>query len=104
MLPHERSLVEDLKDEPFALLGINSDGDAAKLRGILDKQGLSGFASWRHWVDGSTDGPIASRWNVHSWPTIFVLDRQGVIRYRGPRDAELEKAVKTLLAEAPAGG
>ena len=57
MLPHERSLVEEMKDQPFALLGINSDGDAAKLRGILDKEGLSQFANWRHWVDGSTDGP-----------------------------------------------
>jgi len=99
MLPHERSLVEELKDEPFALLGINSDGDAAKLAGILEKQHLSGFANWRHWVDGSTDGPIATRWNVHSWPTIFVLDRQGVIRYRDVRGKDLEAAVKTVLAE-----
>jgi hypothetical protein len=102
MLPHERSLVEDLKDQPFALLGINSDGDAGKLAGILDKQDLDGFASWRHWVDGSTGGPIATRWNVHSWPTIYVLDRQGVIRYRDVRGEELETAVKALLAEPEA--
>jgi len=99
MLPHERSLVESLKDQPFALLGINSDGDADQLRGILDKEQLAGFASWRHWVDGTTSGPIATRWNVHSWPTIFVLDRQGVIRYRDVRGKDLETAVKALLAE-----
>jgi hypothetical protein len=105
MIPHERSLVNELEDEPFALLGINSDGDAAKLRDILDKQELSGFPNWRHWVDGSTSGPIATRWNVHGWPTIYVLDKQGVIRYRDVRNKELEDAVKTLLAEpaAPAG-
>jgi hypothetical protein len=27
MIPHERSLVERLKDKPFALLGVNSDVD-----------------------------------------------------------------------------
>ena len=102
MLPHERSLVEELKDQPFALLGINSDGDAAKLRDILDKNELAGFPNWRHWVDGSTSGPIATRWNVSGWPTIYVLDRQGVIRYRDVRDRQLEDAVKALLAEAPA--
>ena len=102
MLPHERSLVEDLKDQPFALLGINSDGDAAKLRGILEKQDLAGHANWRHWVDGTTDGPIATRWNVHSWPTIYVLDRQGVIRYRDVRGKDLEKSVKDLLGEPAA--
>ena len=103
MLPHERSLVTELAEEPFALLGINSDGPAETLRDILEKQQLAGFPNWRHWVDGTVSGPIASRWNVHSWPTIFVLDRQGVIRYRDVRDAELEKAVKALLAEPGKG-
>ena len=27
MYPHERSLVERLKDKPFALIGVNSDTD-----------------------------------------------------------------------------
>ncbi|TAJ18716.1 MAG: TlpA family protein disulfide reductase [Planctomycetota bacterium] len=98
MLPHEKSLVERLKDKPFALLGINSDGDAAKVRAILAEQGIS----WRQAIDGSTEGPLATRWNVRGWPTIYILDHKGVIRYRDLRDAEMEEAVMKLLAEMEA--
>jgi hypothetical protein len=98
MLPHEKSLVERLKDKPFALLGINSDGDAAKVRSILAERGIS----WRQAVDGSTNGPLATRWNVRGWPTIYILDHKGVIRYRDLRDDEMEAAVMKLLAEMEA--
>jgi thioredoxin family protein len=98
MLPHEKALVERLKDQPFALLGINSDGDAETLKGILKERGIS----WRQACDGDTSGPLATQWNVNGWPTIFVLDAQGVIRYRDVRDEEMEKAVLELLAEAKA--
>jgi hypothetical protein len=95
MLPHEKALVERLKDKPFALLGINSDGDAGVVKKILKDQGIT----WRNAVDGSTSGPLATRWNVQGWPTIYVLDAQGKIRFKDVRDAEMDKAVDTLLAE-----
>lgn len=98
MLPHEKELVERLKNEPFALLGINSDGDAETVKKILADQGIT----WRQAIDGDTAGPWATRWNVHGWPTIYVLDANGVIRYRDVRDQEMEDAVMKLLAEAKA--
>lgn len=99
MLPHEKELVERLKDEPFALLGINSDGTAEELKKILAREGIT----WRQAVDGDTGGPWATKWNVHGWPTIFVLDAQGVIRYRDVRGKEMEDAVLKLLEEAREG-
>lgn len=95
MIPHEKEMVERLKDQPFALIGINSDGDRESLQKILKDNGIG----WRQAVDGGTDGPLATRWNVHGWPTIYVLDAQGVIRQRDLRDEALEDAVKQLLAE-----
>src|SRR5262245_1430132 len=99
MLPHEKELVERLKDKPFALLGINSDGDATKVKKILADRGIT----WRQAIDGGTDGPWATRWNVHGWPTIFVIDGRGVIRYRDVREKQMDDAVDTLLAEAKTG-
>ena len=99
MLPHEKELVERLKHEPFALLGINSDGDADEVKKILAERGIT----WRQAIDGDTTGPWATRWNVHGWPTIFVLDSQGVIRYRDVREKKMDEAIETLLAEAKAG-
>jgi hypothetical protein len=99
MLPHEKELVERLQDEPFALLGINSDGDAETVKKILAEQDIT----WRQAIDGDTNGPWAKRWNVRGWPTIYVIDANGVIRYRDVRDQAMEDAVMTLLAEVKAG-
>ncbi len=96
MLPHEKALVERLKDEPFALIGINSDGDAKECNEILKREGIS----WRQAIDGDTSGPWATKWNVQGWPTIYVLDAQGVIRARDVRDEAMEKTVLELLAQA----
>ena len=99
MLPHEKELVERLKNQPFALLGINSDGDADVVKKILADRGIT----WRQAIDEDTAGPWATKWNVHGWPTIFVLDSKGVIRYRDVRGDKMDEAVDTLLAEAKAG-
>ena len=98
MLPHEKALVGRLKDKPFALIGINSDGDAATVRKLLAEQGIT----WRNAIDVSTEGPWARAWNVSGWPTIYVLDHKGVIRHRDLRDEELETAVNALLKELEA--
>ena len=88
-----------LADEPFALLGVNSDGDAAKVKEIMTREGLT----WRNAVDGDTNGPWATAWNVQAWPTLYLIDKEGVIRAReGLRGDEMLPAVKKLLAEAPA--
>jgi peroxiredoxin len=96
MYPHERSLVARLKDKPFALLGINSD-PKDRLKQVIKKENMT----WRSWWDGGdTSGPIASKWNVTSWPTIYVLDPKGVIRFRDVREKALDDAVDRLLDES----
>src|SRR5437762_13351791 len=99
MYPHERSLVKRLADKPFALIGINSDSDRDELKKVLEKEEIT----WRSWWDGgSTEGPIATTWNVHGWPTIYVLDAKGVIRFKNVRGEAMDRAVETLLKEAEA--
>ena len=95
MLPHEKSLVKRLQSQPFALVGINSDGDADTVKKILKERELT----WRQAIDGSTSGPLATKWNIHGWPSIFVVDAKGVIRYRDVRGEDMDKAVDELLAE-----
>ena len=95
MYPHERSLVKKMENKPFALLGINSD-PKEKLREVLKKENIT----WRSWWDGGdTNGPIAKAWNVRGWPTIYILDHKGVIRFKGPRGEAMDKAVEQLLGE-----
>ena len=95
MYPHERSLVKRLEGKPFALLGINSD-PKERLRQAMKRENIT----WRSWWDGgNTRGPIAKAWNVKGWPTIYVLDHKGVIRYREVRGKRMDEAVDTLLKE-----
>ena len=99
MYPHERSLVKRLEKKPFALLGINSDHDREGLKKTLKEENIT-WRSW--WNGGSTNGPIATRWNVQSWPTVYVLDAKGVIRYKDVREKSLDEAVDALLKELEA--
>jgi len=98
MYPHERSLVKRLADKPFALIGVNSDRDKEELKVRMEEESIT----WRSfWNGGGTSGPISSRWNVSGWPTIYVLDHEGVIRYRGVRGEAMDEAVDALLAAMP---
>ena len=102
MYPHERSLVKRLANEPFALIGVNSDRDLAKLRPRLKEENIS----WRSFWNGpkGTGGPISAKWGVRGWPTIYILDHKGVIRFKGPRGEKMDKAVDQLLEEMDASG
>jgi thiol-disulfide isomerase/thioredoxin len=97
MIPHERKLAERFKDRPFALVGVNGDGDRAAAKKVAEKE----MMRWRSFWDGPRNGAgaIATGWNVHRWPMIYILDGKGVIRFKGIREAELDKAVDQLLAE-----
>jgi len=95
MLPHERSLVTKLTGKPFSLVGVNSDRDKADFKTQAAKEEVT----WPCFYDESTSGPIATAWNIHGWPTIYVIDAKGVIRFRDLRGDALEKAVDGLLDE-----
>ena len=98
MFPHERSLVEELKDQPFALIGVNSDKTLERAKSSVEKNKLN----WRSFWNGpeGTGGPIARAWDVMGWPTIYILDGDGIIRVRNKRNEEMRTAVLALVAEA----
>ena len=95
MYPHERSLVERLKDEPFTILGVNSD-PAENYRAAIERENIT----WpSFWDGGSTGGPIARAWGVSGWPTIYFIDHEGIIRDMNKRGEEMDAVVDRLLAE-----
>ncbi|MFT4513658.1 MAG: hypothetical protein ACI89X_001953 [Planctomycetota bacterium] len=98
MYPHERSLVQDLKDKPFALLGINSDPKLEQIKQIVAAKRLT----WRSFWNGpkGTRGPISTRWNIEGWPTVYVIDHKGVIRHKNVQGEALDEAIHVLLTEA----
>ncbi|MGI8604075.1 MAG: peroxiredoxin family protein [Verrucomicrobiales bacterium] len=99
MFPHERSLVEKMKDRPFALVGVNSD-PKEKLQQGMKRQEIN----WRSWWDGgNTRGPIATRWGITGWPTLYVVDHKGIIRVAETYSYQpVQDAIATILAEIDA--
>lgn len=94
MYEHERSLVERLNGEPFALVGVNTDTEIRRFQRAASNNQLS----WRSFYDGS-EGPIVKQYGVTSFPTILVLDRDGRIRFTQVDGDRLDDAVDRLLAE-----
>ncbi|HEU4420759.1 MAG TPA: TlpA disulfide reductase family protein [Planctomycetota bacterium] len=96
MYPHERSLVDELKDKQFALVGVNSDPTPEVARQAAAANNLT----WRSFQNkpAGQEHAISDSWFIQGWPTFFVLDPDMKIRYRGPDGAEAVKVVKERLA------
>lgn len=97
MYPHERSLIELTAGKPFAIVGVNSDPDRKSIREIAAKKNLN----WRSFWDGpnSTDGPIATQWRVTAWPTNYLIDAKGIIRFKHIHGNRMDRAIELLLDE-----
>src|SRR5262249_61383241 len=76
--PTEGSLVMNLKETPFALIGVHLNydkEDAPKVKAVMVKENLN----WRSFVD---KGDIAEKWKPAGTPAFYIIDHKGVIRYR----------------------
>ena len=95
MIPHEREMVEKLKEKPFTLVSISADEEKETLTKFLAKEKMP----WTHWWNGQSGG-ILEDWDVQYFPTIYVIDSKGIIRHKDLRGEALEKAVHELLTES----
>ena len=89
--------MKKLAGQPFVLLGVNSDRDLDKLKPSLEKNKIS----WRSFWNGpqGTRGPISTAWGVSGWPTIYIIDKDGIIRERNKRNEAMAVAVMAVLAD-----
>ncbi len=99
--PFQRAMIglyEDI-DEDAVLLSVNSDPVLDTIQNVKVRESLD----YRTWWDGhgevATEGPIATEWRVGAWPTIYILDEEGVIRFVNKRGADMIAAVDELLQE-----
>ena len=91
-LPVLRDLQTKLGTERFAVVGVNSD-IPNELKATLAKEALP----WKNFADGSSSGPISSVWNIRSWPTLYLIDAQGIIVAKQMSLTSLEERIRTLM-------
>ena len=87
--------MEELGEQGFAIVGVNSDESLERAQRAVKENKLN----WENFFDGGTKGPIATAWGVRGWPRLYVLDRTGVIRAKDLRGETLETRIRELLAE-----
>ncbi len=93
--------MEELKDEPFALIGVNSDRSVEVAKAAIEKNGLN-WRSFQNSVEGKSE--ISADWCIEAWPTILVLDKEMKIRYRGHGGEEATVVARELLASMKSSG
>ncbi len=97
--PYQRLLLEVMADEPVEILGVNSDESRIIAIDAKKEERLAYRAWWDGHGEDPRKGPIATAWNITGWPTIYIIDDRGVIRFKGKRHEEMITAVKQLLEE-----
>lgn len=97
-MPELERTYQSLGDRGFVIVGINQEPESPdRVRGFVRAKGLS----FPVVID---PGAIRRDFGVHSFPTSFLVDREGTICevYRGPVSGEkLTKAVEALLEKPP---
>ena len=93
-MPQVNQLAQDFKDRAVQVLGMNIDKDTADARFVVNKLKLS-YPSLRA-------GEMPKKYGVTGYPTVFVIDRKGIVRdidigYSPDVGAKLTRAVQALL-------
>ena len=81
----------------FTIVGVNSDDSLETLRKAMKREKLR-FPSF--FDGGGTGGPIATRWGVTGWPTVYILDHKGIIRAKSAGFQNFDPLIERLVKEA----
>ncbi len=100
LFPHEKELVEKFREQPFVFVGADAEREPGEIE-IAKKLQTKNQLTWRSFNLGDPEGPIPLQWGVHSYPTTFLIDAQGIVRYRieGPQPQVVERGINQLLRE-----
>ena len=67
MYDHERSLVEELKNEPFALVGVNYGDELEDIKQAAKEKNLT----WRSFFTGDSTESFQD-FNIEGFPTVMI--------------------------------
>lgn len=97
--PYERLMQDLYRNWPFSILSVETGSSPAVMKQKKTEESLT----YRSWWDARSEtggrGKIAQAWNVAGYPSIYVLDGRGVIRFVDLRYEDLLKAVRQLVNE-----
>jgi len=96
-LPHEKSLLKKFEGLPFTIIGVNGDANLDDALLVSARKEIP-FRSFRNATNGKAE-TITDAWDVNAWPTVYLLDSTGKIRYKQLRREQLDIPIEMLLKE-----
>jgi hypothetical protein len=87
-------MAKRLEGKPFTILGVSVSNSTDELRDFLKRTPLP----WPN-IAENQPSPLADDWRIRFFPTFYVIDAEGVVRYREIDADEIEPAINDLLKE-----
>jgi len=96
-LPRVKKVYADYHDKGLEVLGVSNDNSGDDLRKFLSQ---NPDMPWPELFDDKATGwnPITLSYGIQSIPTMFLIDKKGILRTVEAR-SEMEKLIPQLLAE-----
>lgn len=96
-MPHVRTLYDKYRAQGFEVIGISAEGDEDKERvlEVIQKQG----ANWPQLLDKGSDVVVSyhSLYKIDALPTVWLLNKDGVIVDKHARGTHLEPLIRKYL-------
>ncbi len=100
-LPNVRRVYEQYKDRGFEIVSISLDTDVGRFRRFVRGNKMP----WHHVMEGGGwKTRLARKYDVHSIPTVFLLDHEGICISDRARGSTLPQLVERAVKKLPAGG
>jgi thiol-disulfide isomerase/thioredoxin len=98
-LPNVKKAYKDYHDKGFEIVGVSCDDNDNDLNAFTKDNGMT-WVQLREKSQTEAENwhPLAKKYGVDGIPAMFLVDREGILRFVDARDG-LEKKVAQLLAE-----
>jgi thiol-disulfide isomerase/thioredoxin len=94
-LPSVKAAYTKYQPQGFEIIGLSFDQSREQLEALLKKEGIT----WPQYFDGKGwDSELAERYKISGIPTMWLVDKRGIIRDVNAR-ADLETKIERLLKE-----
>jgi len=75
--PYLQEIYEEMKDRGLVVVAVETRGDRARAEKFIEEKGITFTVLY-----DEGDGVAGKLYGVYAVPTSFIIDRNGVIRYR----------------------
>ncbi len=96
-MPHVQTMYDKYRNKGFEVIGLVGDDDTAKQQvlKIIKRQN----ATWPQYLDKGEDAVVSyhSLYNIKSYPTVWLLNKDGIVVDRNARGGRLEPLIRKYL-------